>query len=789
MNQADRRVLLLERKREILRSRASLIPFARYMSPDPDHRVDPNYSSYEVARHHRVIGAALEEVEAGRIKRLMISCPPRHGKTKLASMLFPTWAVGRNPRKSIVFATYNDKFAQDIGGVVKTTMQSPLYKHVFPKLDLRYGGAANDRLRILDGGDLFFVGVGGTLTGRGGDINILDDPIKNRQEADSPIVREKLWNWYNNVLRYRMMTQDAALVIIACMTGDTPVLMEDGYERLLRDIRSGDRVVSYDQRAGKLTSQIVLNWINHGPDKVFAIRTKSGSVVKANARHPFLVDNEGVLEWRRTGLLKKGDKILRVTGESGRGRLALWTTAKAVSPARACAHPTITKLAGRVAFGRLRSTLAHSARRILNTVTASLWPNTMSCSSSRAVYALFARLTAVPAGHGIGSQISFPTTTTKPGDFAVFCATTVTGSPVEPETQPSWSAPPNTSELATDVVESVTDAGVEDVFDIQVEKTENFIANFLISHNTRWNEDDIIGRHTDPTNPYYNEEEAATWSIINLPALAEEDDPLGRPIDQPLWPTRFGTEFLLDQRRADARGFTALYQGRPTPAEGSFFKSDFIRTYNKMSDLPHPDSLRYYGASDLAVATKQENDKSCHMVVGVDENDNIWIMPDLVWTRLPSDMSVEAVINLMAKYRPMLWWGEKGAISKSIGPFLRKRMLEKRVFCSIDEITPIADKQSRAQSISARMNMGRVYFPRFTRWFADARDQLLKFPHSGFDDFVDTLSLIGLGLMKQVPARGKPKAREGAPKEFTLGWVKENSKRAEREARSAMDGW
>ena len=62
------------------------------------------------------------------------------------------------------------------------------------------------------------------------------------------------------------------------------------------------------------------------------------------------------------------------------------------------------------------------------------------------------------------------------------------------------------------------------------------------------------------------------------------------------------------------------------------------------------------------------------------------------------------------------------------------------------------------------MIMGRVYFPRFTRWFADARDQLLKFPHSGFDDFVDTLSLIGLGLMKQIPARGKPKAASAGPK-------------------------
>ena len=116
-------------------------------------------------------------------------------------------------------------------------------------------------------------------------------------------------------------------------------------------------------------------------------------------------------------------------------------------------------------------------------------------------------------------------------------------------------------------------------------------------------------------------------------------------------------------------------------------------------------------------------------------------------------------------------------------------MLERGVWCSIDEIAPVADKQARAQSIAARMSMGRVYFPRFTRWFADARDQLLKFPHSGFDDFVDTLSLIGLGLMKQIPARGKPRARQEAAQEFTLAWVKENTKRAEREARMAMDGW
>jgi predicted phage terminase large subunit-like protein len=391
----------------------------------------------------------------------------------------------------------------------------------------------------------------------------------------------------------------------------------------------------------------------------------------------------------------------------------------------------------------------------------------------------------MPTIIGVGDFASTTATIqAKFGGYSATIATLLSG--IRRTRKLLWQSP-STCDFVLDKVEEVIPDGYEDVFDLQIDQTENFIANGLVSHNTRWNEDDLIGRHIDPQNSYYNEEEAQSWKIINLPALAEDDDPLGRAIDEPLWSARFDTKFLLDQRRSDPRGFTALYQGRPAPTEGAFFKADFIRTYNKMSELPHADAMRYYGASDFAVATTQENDKSCHMIVGVDENDNIWIMPDLIWSRMPSDMSINAIIALMAKYRPMLWWGEKGVISKSIGPFLRKRMLEKRVFCSIDEIAPIADKLARAQSINARMSMGRVYFPRFARWFSDARDQILKFPHSGFDDFVDTLSLIGLGLMKQIPARGKPKAAPAGPQMFTLGWVKENTKRAQREAR--LDGW
>ena len=121
---------------------------------------------------------------------------------------------------------------------------------------------------------------------------------------------------------------------------------------------------------------------------------------------------------------------------------------------------------------------------------------------------------------------------------------------------------------------------------------------------TRWHQDDLIGRLTDPHNSYYDPEEAAEWHIIDLPALAFDDgkDPLRRQVGEPLWPGRFGKTYLQALQRRDVRGFSALYQGRPSPAGGTFFSVDWLHTY-RPNDLPS--SLRCYAASDHAVALKQ----------------------------------------------------------------------------------------------------------------------------------------------------------------------------------------
>jgi predicted phage terminase large subunit-like protein len=177
------------------------------------------------------------------------------------------------------------------------------------------------------------------------------------------------------------------------------------------------------------------------------------------------------------------------------------------------------------------------------------------------------------------------------------------------------------------------------------------------------------------------------------------------------------------------------------------------------------------------------------MVVGVDDHDQMWVQPDLFWQQADTQLVVETMTILMERYKPLFWWAEKGHISKSIGPFLRKRMLEKRVFCSLDELTPVGDKQTRAQSVQARMSMMKILFPAFTRWWAEAHDQMIKFPQGVHDDFVDTLSLFGIGLYKQRAQRLPPKPSNDV-KFGTYGWVIEESARErKRERELTTGGW
>ena len=175
--------LALKRRQAALLAQDDLIAFARFMRPDPKHPDDTSFSQYSVELHHRAIAASIEQVELGLLPRLIITVPPRHGKSELTSRLFPAWFHGRHPEQSLILASYADKLSWDFGREVKDIIEDPLYAQVFPGRQLVT--ASVDRIEGVDGGKLFFIGRGSAATGRGAMGLLIDDPIKDRVEADS----------------------------------------------------------------------------------------------------------------------------------------------------------------------------------------------------------------------------------------------------------------------------------------------------------------------------------------------------------------------------------------------------------------------------------------------------------------------------------------------------------------------------------------------------------------------------------------------------------------------------
>lgn len=183
------------------KARKGLLAFAQYTNP-----------AYLAAPHHELIASKLEAVERGEIKRLMICMPPRHGKSELASRRFPAYFMGRNGGKQIIAASYNSDLANDFGREVRNIVDSPEFQVLFETTLAQDSKAAN-RWHTDKGGMYVAAGVGTAITGRGADILLIDDPFKDRQEADSEITRQRVWDWYTSTAYTRLMPGGAIVVI------------------------------------------------------------------------------------------------------------------------------------------------------------------------------------------------------------------------------------------------------------------------------------------------------------------------------------------------------------------------------------------------------------------------------------------------------------------------------------------------------------------------------------------------------------------------------------------------
>ena len=430
-------------------ARQSLLAFTELTNP-----------LYQTAAHHRLIASKLEAIERGEIDRLMIFMPPRHGKSELASVRFPAWYLGRNPNKQIITASYAHKLAAKFGRQVRNLIATREYQQVFPGVTLAEDSTAKDLFNTNAGGVYMATGVDGSVTGSGGDLVSIDDPVKGRQEADSETIQETAWDWYRGDLYTRLMP--------------------------------GARIV-------------------------------------------------------------------------------------------------VTQ--------------------------------------------------------------------------------------------------------------------------------------------TRWNEADLAGRILESEGRV---EDGGQWHVLDLPAINAAGDAL--------WPEWYPLP-TLDRIKAaiGPRDFSALYQQQPQPDDGTFFKREWLKQWERKPQL------RYYGSSDYAV-TDGGGDYTVHRVWGIDEAGDVYRVDG--WRgQTASDEWIERKLDLIAKHKPLCWFGEGGVIQKAVEPMLKRRMRERNVHCRLEWLPSVADKPTRARSFQAMAATGRVHMEPG----ADLSEYLV-FPAGKHDDEVDVASLIGRAIDQAHPA-------------------------------------
>jgi predicted phage terminase large subunit-like protein len=707
-------------------------------------------------RHHALMAKKFEDIATGKIKRAIINMPPRHTKSEFASYLLPSWFLGKFPAKKIIQCSNTGELAVGFGRKVRNLVDSQSYSKVFPDVNLRHDSKAAGRWATNKGGEYFAIGVGGTVTGKGADLLIIDDPHSEQEAAaaaGNPEVYDKVYEWYTSGPRQRLQP-GGSIVIVMCMTGDTNVLMSDGTQKQLKDIRLGDMVATFDK--GKLAVSRVNNWQSSGVDSIYKIQTQSGKILRANERHPFLVFNEGVMEWTRLkdlmpGMLLVATKDARAqqdhkrnpenaqlakqgkattektqthfttqsaTTESGKDNNA--SAEDPLSP-KDYAAPATTNNSHQQNLPQNKTGLGASS------IGMELPPKTLyewlTSAVTNATCAAKSLLQKIQGRTGMANFAS--TTAMKPEKSGDYSAMTVT-SPLGTERRRAFlNKLHRISDFTVDQIVSITPDGQKEVFDVEIDRTENFIANGVVSHNTRWAENDLTGRVLKDS---LAREKGENWELIELPAIM--------PSGKPLWPEFWSIEELeaLKDELPPSK-WNAQYQQNPTGEEGALIK----REWWKVWEPENPPACAFIIQSwDTAFTKSERSDPSACTTWGVfykdeNENDPNLILLDAFQKRMEFPELKEKAFAHYKEWEPDAFIVEAKASGLPLIFELRQMGIP------VSEYSPSRgnDKFVRVNSVSDLFASGKVWAPD-TRWAHEVIEQMAAFPNAAHDDLVDS---------------------------------------------------
>jgi predicted phage terminase large subunit-like protein len=364
----------------------------------------------------------------------------------------------------------------------------------------------------------------------------------------------------------------------------------------------------------------------------------------------------------------------------------------------------------------------------------------------------------------------------------------------------------------TETIVSIEPVGRAEVFDIEVARTHNFIANAIVTKNTRWHDDDLSGRlirrqkerekalneeieqlteelSTAPAEarPAIEEdlaklreelENMERWDILVFPQEATHDEyyqpandtfhdepVIGsvkiRSKGDPLHPRRFDRRSIIRMKQTmEPRHWSALHQQNPVPEEGEIFTKSMFRYEPLVHDWRLSD---VYIAGDLALGVKQSNDWSV-LLAGAMDYDGLLHIIDMSRFKGGAVPIEENLIALLKRYeRQLALFGlEQGQIQMALWPALLKRIKDEKIGVPFAEgkraLKPVSDKVARARTAQSMMQQGRIIFPSNQPWVEDVKIELLRFPGGLHDDIVDALAWLARMTVKvEPPTRPKIK--------------------------------
>lgn len=275
---------------------------------------------------------------------------------------------------------------------------------------------------------------------------------------------------------------------------------------------------------------------------------------------------------------------------------------------------------------------------------------------------------------------------------------------------------------------------------------------------TRWHEDDLAGRIL--------EREPGKWETINLPALAEEDDPLGRPVGAPLWSDMHPLDELEEARALDPYVFASLYQQHPSPKDGGSFAEENFRLWTYapggtayilpgLPPVPVKECFRFQ-TSDWAVSKRTRADYTVISTWDVTRTEpaNL-VLVDRFRARIETDEHVPALEQALARWKPTYCGIEKA----TYGLALLQRCVRRGL--PVRPLEADRDKVSRSALATDMVREHRVFFPRDVSWLNEWTHELLSFPNGTHDDQVDTLSYAAIEVSKRMFVRRQAKIDPG----------------------------